>query len=221
MRRLIESGAVPGHPLRPGRSARLLAAAGHLRMDAGTGHGVAHHAGDLGARLQGSHEDRRRRGAGARPTSSMCQSISMCSIPPTRRAPGRPEPGGITSVDLLRMVRQLCYEHDVVGVDVVEVSPAYDHAELTVNAAHRVVFEALCGHGGPPPRRRRREGRTALTTGPVGCRHAGLMSRSAPAVTKCFCRSGLGPLLSYCGPGGTAQSATHRRATAATRKLTK
>ena len=31
------------------------------------------------------------------------------------------------------------------GVDVVEVAPAYDHAELTVNAAHRVVFEALAG----------------------------------------------------------------------------
>ena len=58
---------------------------------------------------------------------------------------GTPEPGGITSADLLRMVRQLCLEHDVVGVDVVEVAPAYDHAELTVNAAHRVVFEALAG----------------------------------------------------------------------------
>jgi len=77
---------------------------------------------------------------------------------------GTPEPGGITSVDLLRMVRQLCYEHDVAGVDVVEVSPAYDHAELTVNAAHRVVFEALAGMAarrrdaagaemGPPGRR--------------------------------------------------------------------
>ena len=42
-------------------------------------------------------------------------------------------------------MRQLCYEHDVAGVDVVEVAPAYDHAELTVNAAHRVVFEALAG----------------------------------------------------------------------------
>jgi agmatinase len=58
---------------------------------------------------------------------------------------GTPEPGGITSADLLRMVRQLCHEHDVVGVDVVEVAPAYDHAELTVNAAHRVVLEALSG----------------------------------------------------------------------------
>jgi agmatinase len=34
---------------------------------------------------------------------------------------------------------------------VVEVAPAYDHAELTVNAAHRVVFEAL---GGMAARRR-------------------------------------------------------------------
>nr|MBA3289516.1 agmatinase [Acidimicrobiia bacterium] len=76
---------------------------------------------------------------------------------------GTPEPGGIPSSDLLRMVRQLCREHDVVGVDVVEVSPPYDSSELTVNAAHRVVFEALAGMaarrrdaagetGGPPSR---------------------------------------------------------------------
>jgi arginase family enzyme len=43
------------------------------------------------------------------------------------------------------MVRRLCYEHDVAGVDVVEVSPAYDVSDSTVNAAHRVVFEALAG----------------------------------------------------------------------------
>ncbi|MET0325079.1 MAG: agmatinase [Ilumatobacteraceae bacterium] len=64
---------------------------------------------------------------------------------------GTPEPGGIPSSDLLRIVRQLCVEHDVVGVDVVEVAPAYDVSDLTVNAAHRVVFEAL---GGMAARRR-------------------------------------------------------------------
>ena len=64
---------------------------------------------------------------------------------------GTPEPGGIPSSDLLRIVRQLCHEHDVVGVDVVEVAPAYDVSDLTVNAAHRVVFEAL---GGMAARRR-------------------------------------------------------------------
>jgi agmatinase len=64
---------------------------------------------------------------------------------------GTPEPGGIPSTDLLRMVRQLCLEHDVVGVDVVEVAPPHDVSDLTVNAAHRVVFEAL---GGMAARRR-------------------------------------------------------------------
>ena len=58
---------------------------------------------------------------------------------------GTPEPGGMTSVDLLRMVRQLALEHDLVGMDVVEVAPAYDVSDLTVNAAHRIVFEALAG----------------------------------------------------------------------------
>ena len=49
------------------------------------------------------------------------------------------------SADLLRMVRQLAHEHDVVGVDVVEVAPAHDVSDLTVNVAHRIVFEALAG----------------------------------------------------------------------------
>jgi agmatinase len=67
----------------------------------------------------------------------------------------------MTSADLLRLVRQLCYEHDVAGVDVVEVAPAYDHAELTVNAAHRVVFEALAGMAA-----RRRDATTGARPGP-------------------------------------------------------
>jgi agmatinase len=58
---------------------------------------------------------------------------------------GTPEPGGIATVDLLRIVRQLALDHDVVGMDVVEVAPAYDVSDLTVNAAHRMVFEALAG----------------------------------------------------------------------------
>jgi len=58
---------------------------------------------------------------------------------------GTPEPGGIVTADLLRMVRRLCLEHEVVGMDVVEVAPAYDVSDLTVNAAHRMVFEALAG----------------------------------------------------------------------------
>jgi agmatinase len=56
---------------------------------------------------------------------------------------GTPEPGGMAPVDLLRMVRQIVLETNVVAMDVVEVSPPYDHADLTVNNAHRVVWEAL------------------------------------------------------------------------------
>ena len=58
-------------------------------------------------------------------------------------ATGTPEPGGFAPVDLLRIVRQLVLELDVVAFDVMEVAPPYDHADITVNNAHRLVWEAL------------------------------------------------------------------------------
>ncbi|HEX2175721.1 MAG TPA: agmatinase [Nocardioidaceae bacterium] len=56
---------------------------------------------------------------------------------------GTPEPGGLTSRQLLDAVRRVCLELPVVGVDVVEVSPPYDHADITAALANRVVLEAL------------------------------------------------------------------------------
>ena len=56
---------------------------------------------------------------------------------------GTPEPGGLTSRQLLDAVRRICYEVPVVGMDVVEVAPGYDHAEITVMLANRIVLEAL------------------------------------------------------------------------------
>lgn len=56
---------------------------------------------------------------------------------------GTPEPGGLTSRQLLDAVRRICYEAPVVGMDVVEVAPGYDHAEITVMLANRIVLEAL------------------------------------------------------------------------------
>jgi arginase family enzyme len=56
---------------------------------------------------------------------------------------GTPEPGGFTSRQLLDAVRRCCYELPVVGVDVVEVSPPYDHAEITAFLGNRIVLEAL------------------------------------------------------------------------------
>ncbi|UQX90030.1 agmatinase [Jatrophihabitans telluris] len=58
---------------------------------------------------------------------------------------GTPEPGGLTSRQLLDSVRRIAYELPVVGVDVVEVSPPYDHAEITSFLANRVVLEVLSG----------------------------------------------------------------------------
>jgi agmatinase len=58
---------------------------------------------------------------------------------------GTPEPGGITARQLLDAVRRICRELPVVGVDVVEVSPPYDHADITAALANRVVLEALSG----------------------------------------------------------------------------
>ncbi len=55
---------------------------------------------------------------------------------------GTPEAGGVTSRELLRMLRALS-DLDIVGADVVEVSPAYDHAQLTGIAASHVVYELV------------------------------------------------------------------------------
>ena len=56
---------------------------------------------------------------------------------------GTPEPGGLTTRELLRAVRRLALDRDLVGMEVVEVSPPYDHSGITAMAAHRVVLEAL------------------------------------------------------------------------------
>jgi len=59
---------------------------------------------------------------------------------------GTPEPGGWTSRELVRILRKVLPELNVVGVDVVEVAPAYDdNAESTALAAAQVVFEILSG----------------------------------------------------------------------------
>lgn len=58
---------------------------------------------------------------------------------------GTPEPGGLAPVDLLRAVRVLAHRHDVAALDVVEVAPPYDSADVTVNNAHRVILEFLTG----------------------------------------------------------------------------
>lgn len=57
---------------------------------------------------------------------------------------GTPEPGGLTSAQVLTFVEELA-DLNWVGMDCVEVAPAYDHAELTSNAAATFVWTYLCG----------------------------------------------------------------------------
>lgn len=55
---------------------------------------------------------------------------------------GTPESGGLLSRELLAMLRGLA-GLNVVGADIVEVAPAYDHAEITGIAAAHVCYELL------------------------------------------------------------------------------
>jgi agmatinase len=70
---------------------------------------------------------------------------------------GTPEPGGMSPADLLRAVRQIALDANVVALDVVEVAPPYDWADLTVNNAQRVVLEFLAALA---TKRRRRDAET-------------------------------------------------------------
>jgi agmatinase len=55
---------------------------------------------------------------------------------------GTPEPGGLTTRELQALLRGLA-GLEIVAADVVEVSPPYDHAEVTALAAAQLAYELL------------------------------------------------------------------------------
>ena len=55
---------------------------------------------------------------------------------------GTPEAGGLTSRELLELLRGL-RDTNLVGADVVEVSPAYDHASITAVAAAHCAYDLV------------------------------------------------------------------------------
>jgi agmatinase/guanidinopropionase len=55
---------------------------------------------------------------------------------------GTPEVGGLSSYQLLQLIRGL-RGLNLVGFDIVEVSPPYDHSDITAMLASNVVFEYL------------------------------------------------------------------------------
>ena len=67
-----------------------------------------------------------------------------CLDPAFAPGTGTPEPGGLTSSQLMTFLEELA-PLNLVGMDCVEVAPAYDHAELTSNAAAQFIWTYLCG----------------------------------------------------------------------------
>lgn len=67
-----------------------------------------------------------------------------CLDPAFAPGTGTPEPGGMTSSQVLTLLEEL-QPMNWVGMDCVEVAPAYDHAELTSNAAATFVWTYLSG----------------------------------------------------------------------------
>jgi agmatinase len=84
--------------------------------------------------------------------------IDVCD-PAFAPGTGTPEPGGITAREALRAVRRIAHEAGLDGMEVVEVSPPYDHGDITAFLANRLVLEALSGLAlrrlgrEPPPER--------------------------------------------------------------------
>jgi agmatinase len=67
-----------------------------------------------------------------------------CLDPAFAPGTGTPEPGGMSSSQVLTLLESLA-GLNWIGMDCVEVAPAYDHAELTSNAAATFVWTYLSG----------------------------------------------------------------------------
>jgi agmatinase len=75
-----------------------------------------------------------------------------CLDPAYAPGTGTPEPGGLSTAQVMTLLEEL---HDLgwIGMDLCEVAPPYDHAELSSNAAATLVWTYLCGRMAPrrPP----------------------------------------------------------------------
>lgn len=65
-----------------------------------------------------------------------------CLDPAFAPGTGTPVPGGLSSFQALSIIRGLV-GINLIGMDVVEVAPAYDHAELTALAGAQIAIELL------------------------------------------------------------------------------
>lgn len=66
-----------------------------------------------------------------------------CMDPAYAPGTGTPVPGGLTSYEVQQILRGLKIKN-LVGADLVEISPPYDHADITGIMGVDIVFELLC-----------------------------------------------------------------------------
>jgi agmatinase len=79
--------------------------------------------------------------------SALWLSVDIDALDPAfAPGTGTPEPGGMTTRELLSAIRRLVLARGLAGMEVVEVSPPYDHSNITAIAAHRIVLEALSAY---------------------------------------------------------------------------
>ncbi|MDT5179282.1 MAG: guanidinobutyrase / D-arginase [Mycobacterium sp.] len=138
-RRAAEEGLfVPGHSAHVGIRGSLYTP-DDLVQDAGFGFTVVHCA-EFERRTTDDVIEQLRSAIGDRP---LYVSIDIDVLDPAHApATGTPEAGGLTSRELLAILRGLDGS-DLVGADIVEVSPAYDHAEITGVAAANLAYELI------------------------------------------------------------------------------
>jgi len=58
---------------------------------------------------------------------------------------GTPEPGGMTNIQAFEIMRRLCAETNVIGVDVLEISPDDDPTKNTLLNSNRLIRNCLTG----------------------------------------------------------------------------
>jgi len=66
-----------------------------------------------------------------------------CLDPAFAPGTGTPVPGGLTTAQALKIIRNLG-DLNIVGMDVVEVAPSYDQSEITAIAAAHIACDMLC-----------------------------------------------------------------------------
>ena len=176
MRRLIESGAVAG------RNFVQVGLRGYWPpvevFEWMKAHGMRYHfmreIEERGADAVDRPGDRR----GARRRGPYLSSLDIDVIDPgLAPGTGTPEPGGMLTREVLRAIRQIVAAVDLAGMDIVEVSPPYDHAETTAMVANRAALEAISALAV-----RRVAGKAVRWAGVDLGRHASPLDRGGPVV---------------------------------------